>query len=152
LLKTALPNGSSQWHGIVCFLSLDQEGDAGYTPALAEQISTEVLHLIQVLSLADTPARLWLITQGSQAISDFEPVALAQAPPWGLARTARLEHPQIKCVSIDLPAPPEDADIDALCSELALPGDEAQVAFRSRERHVARLALRQESSGEEDKM
>jgi acyl transferase domain-containing protein/acyl carrier protein len=140
LFKTALPNGSTRWHGIVYFACPDETGETNCTPALAERIGTEVLHLVQALTLTDAPTRLWLVTQGSQAINDSDPTAPALAPAWGLARAVRLEHPELNCVNVDLPARPEDTDIDALCAELALPGDEPQVALRSKARYMARLA------------
>jgi myxalamid-type polyketide synthase MxaB len=158
LLKTALPGGSSRWHGVVYLCSTDQPGAACDVPALAEEVTTQVLHLAQALSLAGAPPRLWLVTRGTQTVTGAEPIQLAQAPVWGLARTLRLEHPEINCVNVDLPLQSEADDSDALVAELAqpltptplpggergrgegLPGDEAQVAFRSGKRYVARLA------------
>ena len=84
------------------------------------------------------------MTRGTQPINGVEPIQMAQAPVWGLARTFRLEHPEIKCVSVDLPPQPKTEDIDALLAELALAGDEAQVAVRSGERFVARLVRSRE--------
>jgi myxalamid-type polyketide synthase MxaB len=139
LLTTALPGESSRWRGIVYLYGADERGEACDTPALAEEISTRVLHLVQALSRAGTPPPLWLVTRGTQAITGAEPIQLGQAPVCGLARTLRLEHPDIRCVNVDLPGRPEAEDIDALLAEFEQPGDEAQVAFRSGERYVARL-------------
>jgi myxalamid-type polyketide synthase MxaB len=145
LLKTTPPTRSSRWHGIVYLAGEEQPGEICDIPGLAEDASTRVLHLVQALSVASTPSRLWLVTRGTQAINSVEAIQIVQAPVWGLARTLRLEHSEIKCVSVDLPAQPETEDMDALLAELALPGDEAQVAFRSGERYVARLVRRRES-------
>jgi acyl transferase domain-containing protein/acyl carrier protein len=145
LLKTALPTGSSGWYGIVYLSDADQRGEACDSVALAEEFSTRVLHVVQALCRSGTPARLWLVTQGTQPINSAEAIEMTQVSVWGLARTLRLEHPEIKCVSVDLPPQPKTADLDALLAELALPGDEAQVAFRSRERYVARLVRSRES-------
>jgi myxalamid-type polyketide synthase MxaB len=130
---------SSRWHGIVYFVGTERRGVACDTPTHAEEITTRVLRLLQTLSLANTPPRLWLMTLGTQAVNGCEPIRLVESPVWGLARTFRLEHPEIKCVSVDLPAQPQPADIDALLAELTQLGDEAQVAIRSGERFVARL-------------
>jgi myxalamid-type polyketide synthase MxaB len=129
----------SQWRGIVYLFGAGQGCEACDTPALAEEVSTQVLHLVQALILSGAPTPLWLVTRGTQAISGAEPIQLAQSTVWGLTRTLRLEQPDIRCVNVDLPSQPETEDIDALLAELALSGDEAQVAFRSRERYVARL-------------
>jgi acyl transferase domain-containing protein len=140
LLKAALRGDGTRWHGIVYFLRPREESEDSCTAKVAERISTEVLDLVQALAVAGAPPRLWLVTQGSQAVTDYEAVALDQAPVWGLARTVRLEHPELSCVNVDLPARPDDADIDGLCVELSLTGAEAQVAIRSGARYVARLA------------
>jgi myxalamid-type polyketide synthase MxaB len=146
LLRTALPAGSSRWYGIVYFVGAERRGDADETPALAEEVSARVLHLLQALGLAKMPPRLWLVTRCTQAVNGLEPIQLAEVPVWGLARTFRLEHPEIQCVNVDLPAQPSTADLDALVGELAQSGEETQVAIRSGERYVARL-VRGRASG-----
>jgi acyl transferase domain-containing protein len=146
LLKTVLPPGSSRWHGIVYIVGTERRGEDRETPALAEEISTRVLHLLQALGLSGMPSHLWLVTRGTQAINGLEPIQLAEVPVWGLSRTFRLEHPDIKCVNVDLPAQTSPVDIDALRAELALLGDEAQVAIRSGARYVARLVRSRMSS------
>jgi acyl transferase domain-containing protein/acyl carrier protein len=130
---------SPRWQGIVYFVGTEPQGEAHDTPALAEGITTQILHLLQSLNFTSTPPRLWLVTRGTQAVDGCESLRPAEATVWGLARTFRLEHPEFKCVSVDLPAQPNPADIDALLTELAQSGDEAQVAIRSGERFVARL-------------
>jgi myxalamid-type polyketide synthase MxaB len=114
-------------------------------PAAAEAASVELLHLVQMLGRSGATPRLWLVTLGCQAAIAADPVRLAPAPLWGLARTAQLEAPALKCGCIDLPAQPTEQDIDALLGELAAPGAETQIAYRSGERFVARLARHRDS-------
>ena len=98
-----------------------------------------LLTLVQALarSAAAERPRLWVATRGAQAI-DGERPSLVQAPLWGLARTVRLEHPELRCVTIDLDGPALDPWTD-LAAETAVPGDEDQVALRGGRRYVARL-------------
>ena len=86
------------------------------------------------------PPRLWLVTAGAQPIAtDSAPLALAQAPLWGLGRTVALEHPELACARIDLSAEPQ-RELSALCRELLESSPEDQVALRDERRYVARLA------------
>jgi microcystin synthetase protein McyG len=86
-------------------------------------------------------AALWLVTQGAQAVnSDATKLAVAQAPLWGLGRVISLEHPELWGGLVDL-----DPAIDAaemaltLFEEIRQPDGEDQIAFRHRQRYVARL-------------
>jgi len=114
-------------------------------PAAAESASIGLLRLVQMLGRAGAAPRLWLVTLGSQAVTAADPVQLALAPLWGLARTLQLESPALKCACVDLPVQPTPADIDALLSELSTPSAETQVAYRSGERFVARLVRHRDS-------
>ena len=63
-----------------------------------------VLHLVQALAAcpSTTSARLVLVTRGAQPVSPGELCAPAHAPVWGLARTIRLEQPDLDCMTVDL--------------------------------------------------
>ncbi len=114
-------------------------GDDSDPPLAAEAASVSLLHVVQALSHAAAAPRLWLVTMGSQGVSGADPIRLATAPLWGLARTLQLEVPGLNCVCVDLPPQPASQDIDALMSELSTASGEAQVGYRSGERYVARL-------------
>ena len=60
---------------------------------------------------------------------------------WGLGKTIALEHPELRCVRIDLDPVSESAEVQArnLFEEIGSGSREDQVAFRSQVRHVARL-------------
>lgn len=100
------------------------------------------LDLVQALTAAN-PARmprLALLTRGAQDIDGDSAVAVAQNPLWGLARVIVAEHPELRCLRIDLdPALPAERLAPALFEELRADDREDQVAYRSGQRHVARL-------------
>ncbi|MBE9077761.1 aminotransferase class I/II-fold pyridoxal phosphate-dependent enzyme [Romeria aff. gracilis LEGE 07310] len=100
-----------------------------------------LLHLVQaMLKQSALKARLWLITQAAQAVERSVPVQLQQAPLWGLARSLRQEQPQLKCTCIDLDRAASPESREALLNELYAGSDETQIAYRRRDRYVARLS------------
>jgi myxalamid-type polyketide synthase MxaB len=139
LLDAALPEGQPPCKGIVCLWGTESPRDAADTPELAETLSVWILHLVQALSAAGMTSRLWLLTEGGQAVQGSEPVEMAQAAVWGLGRTLLLEHPELECVCVDLSPEPVTESLNLLQAELRGPAAEPQVAYRSGERFVARL-------------
>ncbi|MDI1475027.1 type I polyketide synthase [Polyangium sp. y55x31] len=121
--------------------SSDGEGLAERTLAL----STEALAELQALvSKERRPARIVWITRGAIATQNREDVpALAQSPLWGLARTARNEHPELGLRIVDLDPAGIDADalVDALLRE-----DEPDVALRQGRVLVPRLVRAESNS------
>ena len=97
-----------------------------------------LLHLVQALA-ADGGVRpqLWVVTRGAQPVGPG-PVAVEQAPMWGLARTIALEYPELAARRIDLDPTADEAEVEALWGEIAA-GEAEEVAFRTGVRHVARL-------------
>ncbi|WP_218081869.1 type I polyketide synthase [Anthocerotibacter panamensis] len=95
--------------------------------------------LVQQASLAaGPPPRLWLVTQGVQAITKTDRVDVAQATLWGLGRVVAQEHPELwgGLVDLDLTTP---AQAKNLVEELLGSDGEDQLAFRAGERLTARL-------------
>ncbi|CAN7673289.1 alpha/beta fold hydrolase [Trinickia sp. LjRoot230] len=86
-----------------------------------------------------TAPRLWFVTAGAQTVDGEGPADAVQAMLWGLARTAALEYPSLRCTCIDLP-PHESALPSDLVDELLAPAAEPQIAYRRARRYVARLA------------
>jgi acyl transferase domain-containing protein/acyl carrier protein len=128
------PPPTGPYRGVVYLVGTSPEAEQ---PAAAEAECVGLLRLIQSLSRARLPTRLWVLTRGSQAVTGTEPIRPDHAALWGLARTVRLEHPEFQCVTADLD--PETDDWDSLAAEMLAPG-EPQVAYRGGERYVARLA------------
>ncbi len=107
------------------------------------------LHLVQALAKTGWTEfpRVWLATRGVKRV-DAVPTTpnVAQSPLWGLAGVIRLEHPEIRCVCVDLdpsisPSRPlQGANEAQALSELILSGTtEEQVAIRQNETYVPRL-------------
>ena len=93
--------------------------------------------------------RLVLVTRGAQAVGPrAAPLSVAQAPLWGLGRTIALEHPELECTRIDLPASPLPREADLLALELVASDGEDQIALREEGRFAARLVRSRFSSHE----
>jgi len=125
--------------GVIDARALDiADGDAA-----AQTVAVGALDLAQALAAQAEPPRLWFVTRGAQmADADDRAVSAATAPLWGLAKTLTLEHPELKCVCIDLDPVETTAGLDLLAAELDADGTETQVAHRKEERRVARLTRR----------
>jgi acyl transferase domain-containing protein/surfactin synthase thioesterase subunit/NADP-dependent 3-hydroxy acid dehydrogenase YdfG len=107
------------------------------------------LNLIQAMlrSSGLFECRLVLVTRGAQSVQDEntkERLHVEQAPIWGLARVAAIEHPELRCIRVDLGA--EDWEVadptfqgDVLFNELDRNATEDQLAFRGKIRFVARV-------------
>ncbi|MEO1682708.1 MAG: SDR family NAD(P)-dependent oxidoreductase [Cyanobacteria bacterium J06631_12] len=111
--------------------------------------SAALLHLVQALIKARSKPALTLITQGAQSLDHESPLCVQQSSLWGFGRVISLEHPELKCRRIDLPATPEGnlapQLIKELVKELSSPDQEDQIAYRQ-ERYVARLAAYETAS------
>ena len=110
---------------------------SGEAPALESTIAgacVPFLHLIAAAARrgAAAPA-LAVVTRGAW---DAEP---AQAPLSGLARTAALEHPELRVRVIDIDPHGDAPPADALVRDLGADDGEERVAYRGGSRRVARL-------------
>jgi NADPH:quinone reductase-like Zn-dependent oxidoreductase/SAM-dependent methyltransferase/NADP-dependent 3-hydroxy acid dehydrogenase YdfG len=98
------------------------------------------LHLAQALiGAADAPLpTVWIATRGGVALAgqNVEPVSAAL---WGWARSLRLEHAELRCVSIDLDPGDVAGAPQALMDTLRRDDDEFEIAWRDRVTHVSRL-------------
>ncbi|MFN0063756.1 MAG: SDR family NAD(P)-dependent oxidoreductase [Myxococcaceae bacterium] len=85
--------------------------------------------------------RLWVMTCGAQAVAGST-VRLSQAPTWGLARVIAREHPELRCVAIDLDPRDFARGVAAAIAELTADGSTAvedQRAFRQGRWYVPRI-------------
>ena len=75
--------------------------------------------------------------------TEAEPVSIAQAPVWGMARTIEHEHPELRCTCVDLSAGggPEEVseELGALFREVWADDRDGDVALRGGRRYVERL-------------
>jgi NADPH:quinone reductase-like Zn-dependent oxidoreductase/SAM-dependent methyltransferase len=129
------------------------EFDACGLDAALTLATGSALHLAQALAGADLPLtpRLWLVTEGVQAIGTQGPRPPAQAPVWGLGRIIALEHPELYggCLDLDPGAGSEREQLDHLLAEIERSNGEQQLAFRAGARYVARLVRRKDAGGNE---
>jgi len=126
--------------GVVHLWGIDATEPAPAEAALRHSAGS-LVEVVQALGRsAITPPRLWVVTRGAQPIGAPGPLAVAQAPLWGVAKSIRLEHPELGCVSVDLdPAADGGEQARHLVAELLYADGEDQVGVRGGERYVARL-------------
>jgi len=118
----------------------DSTADWERAQALGCASAVRVIQALLPLERAGGTPRLWIVTQGSQAIGDVGASGVNQAPLWGLGRTIAQEHHSIwgGLVDLDPQATPGDNGA-ALMQTIDASDGEDQVAWRSGRRHVARL-------------
>jgi NAD(P)-dependent dehydrogenase (short-subunit alcohol dehydrogenase family)/acyl carrier protein len=149
VLKEALAKLPS-CRGVVHLGSLDATAPEAMT---AETLDADqrlgclsALHLVQAVVKRKwrDPPRLWLVTRGVQPVgAEMATPAVAQAPLWGLGQSLAMEHPELKCIRVDLSpcwTVPEAAA--RLRDELFAQDEEEQIALRQDGRYVARLLRR----------
>ena len=139
LLGRAFPGSPPT--AVVHLRSLEDPGSADIEGALVRGCDS-VLHTVQAMTgmgWRDAP-RLWLVTRGAQAVARGQGVSVAQACLLGLGRVVALEHPELACARIDLDPAASTGDSHLLCAELLADEREDEIAWRSDERRVARLA------------
>jgi amino acid adenylation domain-containing protein len=94
------------------------------------------------------PPRFWVATAGAQPAGDDDgPLAVAQAPVWGLGRSIALERPALWGGLVDLDPADPIACTDALLEEILDGSGEDQAAYRGGRRFVPRLVARQRAEG-----
>jgi polyketide synthase 12 len=141
VLEAALGGDPGACRGVVHLWGLDTSVAALEESALLGYDS--VLYLVHALAQRGGKVpRLCLVTRGTQAVTTDETVAFAQAPLWGLGRVVALEHPEVRCLRIDLDGAGNAAESRLVADELLAGGREDQVAFRSAGRFVQRLVRR----------
>ncbi len=133
-------------NGIVHLWSLDiseAQGETAASTALtdAQRGCGTMLHLVQALyQQAWTSPRLWLVTRNTQAVLQTDRLAgIAQAPLWGMGKVLSQEHPELRCVCLDLDETSKMSDLAIELNLMTTP-IEPQIALRQGQRYVARLA------------
>jgi acyl transferase domain-containing protein/acyl carrier protein len=97
----------------------------------------QVVGLIDVIREAGD-ARLWIVTQGGQAVTADEDITLSQAALRGIGRVAGYEHQELRITLVDLD-PAAESPAAELARELLADAPEDEVAWRAGERLAARL-------------
>jgi myxalamid-type polyketide synthase MxaE and MxaD len=140
-------------HGAVHLWSLDTSTDVN----VASLETAQMLGCGHALLLAQTLAktewqerpRLWLVTQGAQAVEPDTTTAtgVAQAPLWGLGRVIAAEHAELWGGLVDVDSSSPASETAALLrDEIFSPDGEDQLAFRGKERYATRLVRRSQTA------
>ncbi len=147
LVTEASGNPGFALRGVVDLWPLDMEEPALRAPEIAEaQRATlgTALGLINAVAAireqGGAAPRVWLVTRMAVAAQKGDPLpGLAQAPLWGLGRTAAIEQPAIWGGLVDLGQEDPAVAAERLLAELLSGGDEDQVALREGARLAPRL-------------
>jgi acyl transferase domain-containing protein/NADPH:quinone reductase-like Zn-dependent oxidoreductase/thioesterase domain-containing protein/acyl carrier protein len=132
--------------GVVHLGSLD--GTTALYPSSAELAAAQdigvrsALGLVHALAAQKSGARLYLVSQGTQAVAPVDgadDVAIASAPVWGFGKVVALEAPRLRCVRVDLPLVVDDETASLFVDELVANAADDEVGFRGGERFVERL-------------
>jgi acyl transferase domain-containing protein/NADPH-dependent curcumin reductase CurA len=130
-------NAPGSVQGVVRLIAVSESNN----PLAAQsEICGSVLSLAQELVnrySANTP-RLWLATHGAMdVIPGDRSNGFAAGTVWGLGRTIGIEHPELRCVRIDLESAP--GDFAVLAQEIMNADGEEEIALRGGERYVPRV-------------
>jgi acyl transferase domain-containing protein/thioesterase domain-containing protein/acyl carrier protein len=99
-----------------------------------------VLHLVQALDRVGNSPRLWLVTQGAQAVGEWvQSVSVAQSPLWGLGRVINNEFPNLQCTRVDISPAISAQEIQSLFAQLWSDERDDEIALRGEARYVNRL-------------
>ena len=124
--------GTSQPDGELTTTSLEQT---------ANENCAQVLYTVQALMTRDwaSPPRLWLVSNGTQAVGNLRELSLEQTPLWGLGRVVVSEHANLETRMVDLSPCPADEELASLCQEFLRNDGEDEVALRGGARYIHRL-------------
>ncbi|MEA5550940.1 SDR family NAD(P)-dependent oxidoreductase [Anabaena cylindrica UHCC 0172] len=136
--------------GIIHLWSLDTKSST--EPTDQKLVCCSSLYLIQTLIKQDKfkSYKLHFITQGAQAVTSQDDIAIAQSPLWGMVRTLSYEHPEIDWQITDLLPGNLENQATSILAELANINKNEYVAYRKQERYVARLAKYESLLGSEN--
>ncbi|WP_223278358.1 SDR family NAD(P)-dependent oxidoreductase [Nostoc sp. 'Peltigera membranacea cyanobiont' 232] len=145
--------------GVINLWSLDAPENLSGTDLQETSLIScgSTLHLIQALINQYTEAPgIWLVTRGAQAVNGHHVQMVAQSPLWGMGKVIALEHPELKCVRVDLDPQATGNEVQTLFEEiissLSAKDIEDQVAFRDETRYIARLVHHRQSQKTLDKL
>ncbi|HEY6185241.1 MAG TPA: beta-ketoacyl synthase N-terminal-like domain-containing protein, partial [Terriglobales bacterium] len=128
--------------GVIYLWPLDASSSSLDTYTLQREIRETcepVLELVRGLAgKSGQPPQVWIVTRAAQSVDMHnDRTCLNQPPLWGLARTIRREHPELRCVTIDLDS--QHISAERLLDEIRHPDGEEQIAWRGENRFTQRL-------------
>jgi acyl transferase domain-containing protein/dienelactone hydrolase/acyl carrier protein len=131
-------SGALAEHARVVLVASDTGAAQADPVDAARRLTDDALAAVRALAASGFRGELWWVTRGVEAASS--PTALAQAPLWGIARSAPLEGPgwESRLVDLDAGFSPEHA-ASVLLAELLQADGETQIVNAQGGRRVARL-------------
>jgi acyl transferase domain-containing protein/NAD(P)-dependent dehydrogenase (short-subunit alcohol dehydrogenase family)/SAM-dependent methyltransferase/acyl carrier protein len=109
-------------------------------PDLTLDNAVAVLELLQAVSVAGSDrSTIWLVTKGAAAIENEGAVNLPSVIADAMARTARIEHPELSIRWVDLPLKPAERDWLRLDQLIREGSREPSIAIRQGKLIVPRL-------------
>ena len=131
--------------GVLHLVSLDLEEAQGTGADVVDALQPACETALAALRalVENTGPRLVLVTRNAEAGVDGEAVDPVASPLWGLGRNAAIEHPELRCLMIDLPV--GQIDGNALAAALHVDAAEDQIVLRGTRAHVPRIRPLQNS-------
>jgi len=146
LYQTIIKTSKLPFVKVIHLWSLDAASEQDLTIDSLEQAQLwgcgSLLHLVQTLvkNPNSTPAKLWLITRGTQPVlSQTEKLTVSTSPLWGLGRVLASEHPQLWGGLVDLDPKAVEDEAEILLQQILDSNKEDHLAVRDRKIYVARL-------------
>src|SRR5690606_23184947 len=123
----------------------DETSEEGVEQATALACASALYLAQALLKQEGAPVPLWLVTRGAQAVTERESAIPSQATVWGLGQVITLEHPELRCVRLDLdPTAGTEQNAGTLLAELSqAAATEDQLAIRQGMRRARRLVRSQ---------
>jgi NADPH:quinone reductase-like Zn-dependent oxidoreductase/acyl carrier protein len=128
--------------GHVVLLAIAPDDAGTGVPERTVRQCTTTLGLVQALARCERrdPPRLWLVTRGAVPDPDGSVAAIAGAGVWGLGRVIALEHPELRCVRVDVQTWTVASFVQVLVTELGRNDEEEEVRCGPAYRQAARIA------------
>jgi malonyl CoA-acyl carrier protein transacylase len=145
LLRDCSEENQLPYEGVIHLWSLNEQFENNSSLAALQhaQITgcASVLLLVQALVQTEVPhfPRLCLVTRGAQPVGTASVMQVQQSLLWGLGKVIALEHPDLRCLRLDLDPERDLHNIRSLYEEIRSPDPEDQVAWRAKVRYVPRL-------------
>ena len=136
-LRACLGSDPESIAGVLHFGSLDAA-----IPSDATGLVADLAELFGGLDRArgtDVAPRVWVVTRGAQPVKRSDALSSLQAPVWGFARVAALEHPDVWGGLIDLDPERSGTDTGLMLGDVFAADGEDQIAYRAGGRFVPRL-------------
>nr|VFJ66691.1 MAG: Acyl transferase domain-containing protein [Candidatus Kentron sp. DK] len=147
LFQEAFPPDAPPLRGIVFLWALDApdgpELTARALAAAQHLVLGGALHLVQALIEQGKDAKLWLVTRNAVTTGgEPKPLAVAQAPLWGMGKTIAQEHPELWGGLLDSPTVDDllgETEGGETTGEKGDSPQENQIVWRDGKRYVPRL-------------